>query len=128
MADLFQWYGNDFQVNVNGDLLSADGTTWTQQRIVRRLLTSQGTYLFHPEYGAGLGRFIGDNLSPDLFQEINNICVTQILLEKAVAKNPRPTVTPRILTILEMTVLNIAIQYYDLELQETVYLSFNVNK
>jgi hypothetical protein len=127
MADLFQWYGNDLEVDVNGDLLSVSGATWTQQRIVRRLLTSPGAYLFHPEYGAGLGRFIGDNLSADLFQEIKNIIITQILLEAAVAKNPRPTVTLSILTVLENTVLNVAIEYFDLEQQQTVFLSFNVD-
>jgi hypothetical protein len=128
MADIYQWYGDDFQVDVNGDLLLVSGATWTQQRIVRRLLTPPNTYLFHPEYGAGLGRFIGENLSPDLFQEIKNICVTQILLETAVAKNPKPIVALSIQTILENTVLNVAIEYYDLELQQTVYLSFNVDK
>jgi hypothetical protein len=128
MADLFQWYGNDFQVDVNGDLLSVSGATWTQQRIVRRLLTPPKTYFFHTEYGAGLGRFIGENLSSDLFQEIKNLIITQILLEDAVAKNPRPTVTLSIQTILENTVLNVAIEYYDLIEQQTVYLSFNVDK
>lgn len=128
MSDLYQWYGDDFQVDVNGDLLLVSGATWTQQRIVRRLLTSPKTYLFHPEYGAGLGRFIGENLSPDLFQEIKNICVSQILLEAAVAKNPKPLVTLSTLIILGDTVLNVAIEYFDLELQQTVYLTFNVDK
>lgn len=126
MADLFQWYGDDFQVAVNGDLLSVSGAVWTQQRIVRRLLTPPNTYLFHPNYGAGLGRFIGQNLSSDLYQEIKNIIITQILLEAAVAKNPRPIVTLSTQLILENTVLNVSIEYYDLEQQETVYLSFNV--
>jgi hypothetical protein len=128
MADLFQWYGNDFQVDVNGDLLSVSDATWTQQRIVRRLLTSPGAYLFHPNYGAGLGRFIGKNLSPDLFQEIRNLITTQILLEAAVAKNPKPIITLSILTVVENTVLNVAIEYFDLEQQQTVYLSFNVEQ
>jgi hypothetical protein len=127
MADLYQWYGNDFEVSVNGDLLSVSGATWTQQRIVRRLLTNPDTYLFHPGYGAGLGRFIGENLSPDLSQEIKNIIVTQILQEAAVAQTPRPTVTLSSLIIVENTVLNVAIEYFDLEQQQTVYLSFNVN-
>jgi hypothetical protein len=124
MADLFQWYGSDFLVDVNGDLMSVSGATWTQQRIVRRLLTPPNTYLFHPEYGAGLGRFIGENLSPDLYQEIRNLIVTQIFLEAAVAKNPKPIITLSILNVLENTVLNVAIEYFDLIDQKTVYLSF----
>jgi hypothetical protein len=128
MADLFQWYGSDFLVDVNGDLMSVSGATWTQQRIVRRLLTPPNTYLFHPEYGAGLGRFIGENLSPDLYQEIRNLIVTQIFLEAAVAKNPKPIITLSILNVLENTVLNVAIEYFDLIDQKTVYLSFNVDK
>lgn len=128
MADLFQWYGSDFEVDVNGDLMPVSGATWTQQRIVRRLLTPPKTYLFHPEYGAGLGRFIGENLSPDLYQEIRNLIVTQIFLEAAVAKNPKPIVTLSILNVLENTVLNVAIEYFDLIDQKTVYLSFNVDQ
>lgn len=126
MADIYQDYGADIQLSAQGDLLSVIGATMTQQRVIRRLLTNPGDDVFNPEYGAGLGRFVGENLSEDLYQDIKNTCVTQILKEDSVAKNPRPVVTISIIESGSQQVPQVNIQYYDLELQQTVYLTFNV--
>ena len=42
--------------SASGDLLTTDDPT---NRILRRLLTNPGDYLWHPDYGAGLPSRIG---------------------------------------------------------------------
>ena len=42
-----------------GDLAPAAGTLRGQQRVLRRLLTNPGDYIWQPGYGAGLGQFVG---------------------------------------------------------------------
>lgn len=59
MQDLAHYFGNDLSVSAAGDLLAVDGDTKTQQRILRRLLTNPGDMMFHPDYGAGLGQWVG---------------------------------------------------------------------
>lgn len=89
MADLSQFFGNDLDRSANGGLLLASGLALSQQRIARRLLTAPGAYWAHPDYGAGLGRFVG---SPLNVAQLRGIIVQQILLEDTVASSPIPTV------------------------------------
>jgi len=59
MNDLYQFFGSDLNLSATGDLLGVSSATRTQQRILRRLLTNPGEYLWHPDYGAGLPQFVG---------------------------------------------------------------------
>lgn len=90
MSDAAHVFGSDLQVDATGDLLLVDGSALTQQRILRRLLTNGGDYIWQLNYGAGLGLLIGQNIDAAATQ---NLVRTQIFEESAVAQSPPPTVS-----------------------------------
>ena len=90
MVDLALQIGGDLSVGPTGDLALADGAALTQQRVLRRLLTNQGDYIWQLGYGAGLGRFVGRPGAP---AAIAGVTRSQLLQEAAVAPSPPPVVT-----------------------------------
>lgn len=133
MQDLTHYIGGDLTVSATGDLQLIDGAVKTQQRILRRLLTnparfddsgnpiSQADYLWHPNYGAGLAAYIGQNLK---IAEIRSVIRGQILLESSVAKIPEP-----VITLKEISGgLSCRIQYNDALTNAIQTLSFDVTK
>jgi len=89
MSDVAHFFGGDLILGPTGDLLTIDAPDLTQQRILRRLLTAPGAYIWHPDYGAGIGAMIGQ---PTDARRIQAIMGTQVLQEEAVARSPIPTV------------------------------------
>jgi hypothetical protein len=90
MTDIYHQFGSDLQISPTGDLAPADGATLTQQRILRRLLTNQGDYIWQLKYGGGLASFIGDPVKQNA---ILGVVIGQLSQEATVANNPAPTVT-----------------------------------
>lgn len=121
LTDVFQWYGGDVGLGPTGDLQQVSGTVRTQQRIVRRLCTNPGDYIFHPEYGGGLPGKIGSNAST---AEIKAIVQAQVALEASVATQPKPVVT---VSPIGNGAMRIVIQYTDAQTRAPVLLSFDVN-
>lgn len=93
--DLWHYFGNDLSVNNTGDILTSSSTTLTKQRILRRLLTNQGDYLWDLTYGAGLPQYIGRALTLALYQEISGIITAQLYLEPTVSQSPPPVIKLR---------------------------------
>ena len=93
MSDVDHFFSGDAGVSATGDLLAADAVRRSTQRVLRRLLTNPGDYLWHPDYGAGLPARVGTLLDAD---EITGLVREQILNEASVAQDPEPeiTVTP----------------------------------
>lgn len=91
--DLNSNYGQDIVIKAGNDLDTVSDVVKSQQRVQRRLLTNPGAYIFHADYGAGLGRFIGKALTNDLYNEIQSLILSQIFLEDSVAQNPVPVIT-----------------------------------
>jgi len=89
MYDLYHFSAGDLERSSTGDLRAVCGSDRTKQRILRRLLTNPGDYIFHPEYGAGLGSKVGEAVSPG---EWRALISGQILLEEAVSNDPPPVV------------------------------------
>lgn len=89
MPDLFHVFGNDLNVSANGDLLTADTVNLSQQRVIRRLLTNAGDYIWQPTYGAGLPQKVGD---PFDVSTINAIITGQMYLEDTVVQTPPPVI------------------------------------
>ena len=87
MADINSPWGGDLQVSATGDLSLVDGLERSRQRIIRRLFTNLGAYIFHPEYGASIPQQIGNNINIPLFQAI---VYSQIMLEDSIAPPPAP--------------------------------------
>lgn len=93
MADEFHWWGQDTQFSASGGSAVASGVTELNQRIIRALLTPPGTYIWHPTYGAGLGRFVGRALSVEEYAEIKSLINAALAIEPDVQKQPPPTIT-----------------------------------
>lgn len=90
MPDLFHVFGSDLAVGATGGLAVAVEPDFTRQRILRRLLTNPGDYIWHPDYGAGLGRFVGQ---PEQPLRLAAIVRRQIALEAGVAQTPAPEIS-----------------------------------
>lgn len=130
--DIDNYYGGDIGVSPTGDLGNVSGITRSQQRILRRLLTNpmqtnpDGSvlppdYIFHPTYGAGLARYIGE---PGKITEAVGRIKQQMVLEASVSQNPPPAISVEEIP----NGLSVTIQYTDLETNQTTTLSFNVNQ
>lgn len=89
MSELWHIAGGDLALSATGDLLTADGITATTQRIIRRLITNPGAYIWHLSYGGGLRRMVGE---PGDARAITAIVRGQIFREASVARTPAPTV------------------------------------
>lgn len=121
MHDLYHFAGGDLNSSSTGDLRTASGSDRTKQRILRRLLTNSGDYLFHPEYGAGLGKKIGEAVRSG---EWKSLISGQMLLEDAVAPHPPPVVN---LTLIEGGV-SVSIAYSDALTGMPETLNFDVTR
>ena len=84
-----EWAG-DLTVGPTGDLNAVGGPAAVTQRILRRLLTNAGDYIWNPTYGAGLPRFVG---TPASNVQIGAIVRRQMALEASVAASPAPDVS-----------------------------------
>lgn len=121
LNDLNHWVGGDIGTSATGDLGTANADTRTQQRIVRRLVTNPGEYIFHPDYGAGLPAKIGQTLD---IQALRGLIRSQVKLEEGVAQTPEPVVTVAAIT----NGVSVRIQYTSSVTRRPVSLQFNVNK
>jgi len=89
MTDVSHRWGGDLEVSPTGDIRVGTTDEVTNQRILRRLLTGPGQYIWQLPYGAGLGRLVG---SPTDTRRIQAIVAVQLGLEAAVAADPRPSI------------------------------------
>lgn len=121
MPDIYQLAGSDIVTGPTGDLLPVDGTTLGQQRIIRRLFTNAGSYLWHLDYGAGLPSFIGQ---PKTSTQIQGIVQRQLLLEEAVAQDPPPTCN---VSFYPDGTFNVSVTYADALTGQALLLQFDVN-
>lgn len=121
LNDISHDWGNDIVVSASGDLRLASDTTRGQQRVLRRLLTNPGDYVFHPEYGAGLSAKVGSLATPD---ELIALIRGQVLMEDAVAASPQPVVTVMRIT----NGVSVQVNYNDASTGKPVILSFSVSR
>ena len=106
MSDLAHIFGGDIGAAANGDLATAAGSTLGQQRVLRRLLTNAGDYIWQLTYGAGLPTMIGTPVQPDA---ISGLVRSQIFLEATVARSPAPAVV----TQAAGSIVSLSISYSD---------------
>lgn len=124
LVDLWHQFGSDLVTDNTGDLLTAAGNDRGQQRILRRLLTNPGDYLFHSEYGAGLPQYIGKAVDAP---KMTALILSHILLEDVVASNPRPTVTVT-QSANDFSAFSVVINYLYEPTQKSTVLGFDVGK
>ena len=89
MPDLTHLWGNDLAWSPTGDLAAVDIPSVTQQRVLRRLLTTQGEDIWALDYGAGLAAFVGQ---PGAANAIRAAIRGQIFKEASVAQTPEPVI------------------------------------
>lgn len=87
--DISHQWGGDLDVGSSGDLAVVASPISGSQRILRRLLTNPGDYIWNLTYGAGLSRFVGQVGSTS---HIRAVIQSQMMEEPAVIRYPRPTV------------------------------------
>lgn len=90
MMDVSLDWSGDVAAGPGGDLATVTGTDAVAQRIYRRLLTNIGEYIWHLDYGASLGLFVGIPVNPD---GIAAVIRSQMLLEPGVPTSPPPVVS-----------------------------------
>ena len=121
MPDMYNNFGTDLSASPSGDLLTVGGTVLGQQRVLRRLLTNRGEYLWHVGYGAGLPQFIGQ---PASAAQIQGIVQQQMLLEEVVAQMPPPSVS---VSYYPDGTFFVSISYTDAQTGTPLLLEFDVN-
>jgi phage baseplate assembly protein W len=120
MYDISHQFGADLMIGATGDLLAVNAPILTQQRVLRRLLSNPGDYIWQPSYGAGLAQFVGRPLNA---AQIRAVVRSQIFQEAAVAQNPQPIIDVQSNTDSSIYV---HIRYADATSGETQVLSFSV--
>lgn len=89
--DINHYWGQDLSLSASGDLLAVDGVTETNQRILRGLMTAAPEYVFHPSYGAGIGKHVGDALTTQDYSRIQADIRQIVLADQNVAQSPAPS-------------------------------------
>lgn len=120
MADLAHSFGSDIQLGPTGDLALSDGVELGRERVLRRLMTAPGAYIWHIAYGAGLPLFIGE---PGNAARVAAVTRTQMYLESRVSHTPPPQIDVNLLTTGTLT---LSIRYADVPTQLPVVLNFNL--
>ena len=123
ISDVYHYWGNDLTAGNTGDLLLVQGTELGQQRVLRRLLTNPGDYVFEPTYGAGLPAWVGQ---PFDAAKIGALIRSQMLLESCVAQLPPPSVTVAV-SSSDPSAIDVTISYQDANSDQPVVLSFSVS-
>lgn len=81
MSSLSHYCGADLALDSAGGLAIASDALDTRQRILRRLCTNEGGYIWNLGYGAGLPGRIGDPMQID---RVQGIVQSQMALESGV--------------------------------------------
>ena len=121
MPDISHQWGADLSAGPTGDLAVTDGVTLGQQRVLRRLLTNPGDYIWQPDYGAGLAQFIGQ---PGSGSEIQAVIRSEIFKEPAVARSPEPVIE---VEVDSTGVIYVHVRYVDADTGLTQTLSLSPN-
>lgn len=125
LSDLSHLIGGDLSASAAGDAAAVSGTERGQQRVLRRLLTSPGEYIFQPDYGAGLPQWVGR--TADL-PALRALIRSQMLLEACVARSPEPVVDVQPIGNTSGGGFSVRITYTDAPSGETVVTSFDVTR
>jgi hypothetical protein len=120
MADLAHQFGEDLQLGPDGDLALSEGVRLGEERVLRRLMTAPGAYIWHIGYGAGLPLFVGEVANKPRIAAVTR---TQMYLESRVARTPPPAID---VDMLSSGTLTLSIRYADVPTQLPVVLTFNI--
>ena len=120
MSDVAWQWGGDLSLGPTGDLATVTAQAFSQQRVLARLLTNAGDYIWHLDYGAGLAQYVGAPQAPQL---VGAAIRYQLALEATVAASPPPAVNAVSNTDGTMT---LGVNYASPGQSVPVALSFNL--
>lgn len=123
MSDLFHQFGSDLVIAPTGDLATVSADALGQQRVLRRLLTNPGDYIWNLDYGAGLAGFIGE---PGNVLRIRAVIRSQIFKETAVVRSPEPTIDVQLAPDGSATTVYASVAYVDAATGQTQALSLSL--
>ena len=97
-------WGNDFQIAPNGGLVQANGWDEVRQLVVRAVLTNPRTllpsgeivppdYVYEPNFGAGLGLYVGQDMNQTQITALAGSITTQVLALPQVDATKPPTIS-----------------------------------
>lgn len=108
MIALVSGWGGDLSVGPTGDIGAAPIQIEVKNRIVRRLLTNPGDYIWHSDYGAGLGTYVGQ---PFTLGVIKGTILRQLQHETLVEINPPPTIQANQSIAGSVSAISVTVQY-----------------
>ena len=123
MSDVWHDWGTDLNLGPTGDLLLAADEDLGRQRILRRLLTNPGSYIWALDYGGGLGSFIGE---PAAAEQIESVISTQMALESYVDGTQAPVAAIINASSRDSGTVSVQVQYRLAAQQTTQVLKFSV--
>lgn len=121
MPDIQHTMNSDLTSSATGDIALSTGTQLGQERVLRRLLTNPKAYIWHLNYGAGLGRFVGQTVNK---LRIAAVAKAQMYREAIVSRTPAPTIA---VDVQQTGVVTLNIGYVDTTSQTPQVLSFPLN-
>lgn len=101
-------WGSDLSVGPTGDIGVVSIQADVQQRIIRRLLTNPYDYVWHTDYGGGVGRYVGEPYSGSF---IEGTILSQLQFEALVAVSPPPRVQTNQSLTGPLSTTSVTIQY-----------------
>ncbi len=123
MPDVSHQWGSDLSTSSTGDLATVTDAALGQQRLLRRLLTNPGEYIWETRYGAGLAQFIGE---PADALRIRAVIRSQMFKEPSIARNPEPVIDIQLSPGGVSNALYVHIRYVDAFSGQTQLLSLPV--
>ena len=121
LFDLSHTVGFDLSFDATGDLQLTQGREKGQQRLLRRLLTDTGTYLFHLDYGAGLPAQVGEQMDR---QRLQTLIRRQLSQEVGIAVQPAPEMT----VVPARDGVSVSLRYWEVATSQSVALSFQLDR
>ena len=125
MMALAAGWGMDLQTGPTGDIAVLTGRTEIQYRMIRRLLTNPGDYIWHAKYGAGLGGYVGRPFSSQL---IESTILYHIQHETLIASAPPPKITTDNGLDASFSTASVTIQYHTRDMPDgnAAVIGFNI--
>jgi phage baseplate assembly protein W len=109
VVDIAHEWGTDLVIGPGGDLHTVGGDGQVRQRVLRRLLTNPGDYIWQINYGAGLAAFVGEAQPSG---RVRAVVRDQLRLEPAVARSPEPRIQ---ISVSEPNAISLDVTYIGTE-------------
>ncbi len=121
MYDISSSWEGDLDLSNTGDLLLIEpGQNYTLQRLLRTLFTNPGDLELHPNFGIGIGAWIGETFGPPEALALEGLVYVNLLGIPEI-RNPEVAVS-----ISSPTLLTVLISYVNAVTGQPSKLSFGV--